>query len=496
MDFLDPKKRRSHRRRLYIGYFLMGVAIILATRLLVLISYGYDYDRQSGQVIQKGLVFVDAQPEQMDIYLNDGLINDRTSARLLLPGNTYKLMLKRTGYRSWEKSFVLEGGSVERFAYPRLFPNDIQTRVIGAPLPSKVAVFSASPDRRRGIMNLESNPFSFTGFNLINPADPSVELVLPDAIITDKDAGGTIEVIEWSNNNRHVLLKRSYAAGLEYYLMDRENAALSVNVSRTFNTTADDIRLMDKQEDRFYLFNSSDGTLRVAELGAQTVGPVLLSNILQYKSHGEDIIAYVQRGLEDPEKVKVGVLVNGRDDFQLHQYPAGGTYVLDVARFDGRWYYVTASSSDNRALIFIDPIEQLRSEPSTKFASPDTFLPIDSVQFGSFSANARFIGLQSGRKVAVYDNELQNKHFFELSESLPVNYEVEWMDGHRLSYVANNTVEVVEFDGKNRQTLTASTDGLLPLYDTEYEALYGVMPSGTEGSYSLQRSELRILPSN
>lgn len=493
MDFLDPKKRKSHRRRLYLGYLLMGIALILATRLLVLVSYGFDYDRQSGQVIQKGLVFIDAQPEPMDIYLNEGLINDRTSARLLLPSSKYKLQLKRTGYRDWQKSFELEGGSVERFAYPRLFPEDIQTRVIGEPLASSVSVFTASPDRRRGVMSLAAQPFIFTSFNLVDPTDPVVPLVLPDAIITDKEAGGTVRIVEWSNNNRHVLLDRVYPGGREYYLLDREDAALSVNISKTLNTTADDIRLQDKKQDKFFLFTTATGTIQTADLGSRIVSPAILSNVLQYKSHGDDILAYVQTIPDDPAKVKVGVLIDGKDDFQLHQYPAGGTYVMDVARFDGRWYYVTASSSDKRALIFIDPIEQLRSDPSTKFASPDTFLPIDSVQFGSFSANARFIGLQSGRKMAIYDSELQKKHFFELDEGMPANYEVEWMDGHRVSYVANNQVVVVEFDGSNRQALTASTNGLLPLYDTEYEALYGVVPNATAGQYNVQRSELVVL---
>ena len=57
MEFLDPRSRRRHRRQLMIGYLLASLAVIIGTVVLVLITYGYSYDRQTGNIIQNGLEF-------------------------------------------------------------------------------------------------------------------------------------------------------------------------------------------------------------------------------------------------------------------------------------------------------------------------------------------------------------------------------------------------------------------------------------------------------
>ncbi len=63
MDFLDPRKKRAYKIRLYIGYFLMAVALSIGTLILLFEAYGYDVNHKTGEVIQNGLVFVDSRPE-------------------------------------------------------------------------------------------------------------------------------------------------------------------------------------------------------------------------------------------------------------------------------------------------------------------------------------------------------------------------------------------------------------------------------------------------
>jgi hypothetical protein len=41
MDFLDPKKSHAHTVRLIIGYVLIGIALILATVLLLDVASGF-----------------------------------------------------------------------------------------------------------------------------------------------------------------------------------------------------------------------------------------------------------------------------------------------------------------------------------------------------------------------------------------------------------------------------------------------------------------------
>jgi hypothetical protein len=62
MDYLDPSKERAQTIRLIIGYILIGVAILIATLILLYQAYGFGINKE-GQVIQSGLVFMSSQPE-------------------------------------------------------------------------------------------------------------------------------------------------------------------------------------------------------------------------------------------------------------------------------------------------------------------------------------------------------------------------------------------------------------------------------------------------
>src|SRR4051812_19339073 len=113
MDFLDPKKKRSHRRKLFIGYALIAIALVMGIRLLVLFTSGYYYDSHTGTVAQNGLVFMGSKPSAADIYVNGELQTSKTDRRLYLPGGQYTIELKRKGYESWRRTFSLQGGQVE-----------------------------------------------------------------------------------------------------------------------------------------------------------------------------------------------------------------------------------------------------------------------------------------------------------------------------------------------------------------------------------------------
>src|SRR6476619_6690047 len=117
MDFLDPKKKRANRIRLYIGYALMAIALGIGTLILVFEANGYDLDPKTGSVIQNGLVFVDAHPIAATVNV-DGQEKGQTDARLILTAGDHNIELKRDGYRTWQKQIDLEGSVIRRFAYP------------------------------------------------------------------------------------------------------------------------------------------------------------------------------------------------------------------------------------------------------------------------------------------------------------------------------------------------------------------------------------------
>src|SRR5579871_947654 len=146
MDFLDPRKRRANRNRLFFGYVLVSIAILLGAVILVYSAYGYGINTKTGDIVQNGLLFLDSKPSGADIYINGQNHGSKTSARLILPAAKYTVILKRSGYRDWTKTFSLQEHSISRFVYPFLFP----LKPSPVPLKSYTAeppLATASPDR-------------------------------------------------------------------------------------------------------------------------------------------------------------------------------------------------------------------------------------------------------------------------------------------------------------------------------------------------------------
>src|SRR5579863_1709038 len=131
MDFINPTKRRQNKYMLISGYFLVGVAVVLLTMVLYYAVKGYGLGT-GGQIIQNGLVFVSSNPNPAQIYLNGELYNATTNSRLQLPAGQYTMRLTRAGYRPWVRSLGVEGGYVEHFDYPFLFPTNLVTTDVQA----------------------------------------------------------------------------------------------------------------------------------------------------------------------------------------------------------------------------------------------------------------------------------------------------------------------------------------------------------------------------
>ena len=146
MDFLDPEKQKAHTRRLIAGYILIGMVLLLATIILLYQAFGYGIDRH-GKIFQNGLVFVSSVPEGADIYIDGVREDDRTNARLALPAGQYTFEVRREGYRAWKRAITVEGGTLQRFDYPFLFPTELDSTV-AKQYDATPGLLSQSPDGR------------------------------------------------------------------------------------------------------------------------------------------------------------------------------------------------------------------------------------------------------------------------------------------------------------------------------------------------------------
>lgn len=488
MDFLDPKKKRAHAIRLFIGYCLITIAILLATTLLLFAAMGYGINRTTGEVTQNGLVFVDAHPEAANIKIN-GQDKGQTDGRFVFEAGRYSLDLSREGYRPWHKDFTLQGGSIVRLVYPFLFPTQLTTSTTMA-TSSTPDLVTTSPDRHWIVVH---TPDALNTFQIIDTSTKDnipVPITVPAALLGSHAGAQTLEFGEWSTDNRHVLLKHAFTGGYDYIILDREKPAESTNISGALGRGYTSVTLFDKQSDKIYGYDANGGVLQSVDLKTKIVTPVA-TNVISFWPYKDTTVLYVTSQGAPAGKVMVH-LREGQTDYVLRELNAGTKYLLNLAEFDGGMYLAAASTADGRLYIYKNPLEALKKN-DVSLNIPLLLLKLDNPDVVSFSANARFIALQAGSKFEVYDAETKQQYRFDTKLALDAGQKAEWMDGHRLMLVSEGKMRVFEFDGMNMQTLVSAQSGFIPSFDRDFTAMFTYGPQATDATKTgLSRTELIV----
>jgi hypothetical protein len=313
-------------------------------------------------------------------------------------------------------------------------------------------------------------------------------------ISNEKGSYGTIIAIEWSDDNRHLLLKQTLPSGKEAYIsFDHEDVAQTINITNKIKLASPlKLVLRDKKYDKYYAQDPVNGNIQTADLknGLQTVP--IITGAISFKSYADNLILYTTLVNAKPNAVNVMVLSNQTDSYKLQDLPidANSHYLLDIAKYDNSWYYVTASASDKKAILYRDPLAKAAPN-NTVPISPRLALLIDSPQFVSFSDNARFISMQNGKKFVIFDAELNRVYRYESPLAIAGTQQAKWMDGHRLTAVTDGKVQVFDFDGTNLQTLVASRPEFTPYFDRDYQYIYTLVPQA-DGHTGLQNGKLIV----
>lgn len=479
MEFLDPKKQRAHTIRMLVGYVLIAVAILLATTILIYMARGYGY--KNGEIIQNGIVFVSSVPSPADMYINGQKSKDQTNTRLTIPAGQYVFELRREGYRKWQRAINVEGSVVVRFDYPFLFPSKLATSNVKK-YDTQPDLTLQSPDRRWLLVPRPGAFGSFDSFDLDGPEKAPALLQLPDEVLSAGDGSQKWELVEWSTDNRHVLLRHWFEnnSKSEYMLLDRQDASKTVNLTTTLGTNPSSIALRDKSYDSYFIFDANTGNLFTASL-KQPTPELYMEGVLAFKSHGDDRVLYVT-GKGAPDGKVFVKQKDGDRTFTLKTLAGGTKYLLDFAQYEGSWYEIISAQSEGRTYVYKDPVESLKSKPEMPLV-PVHILKTPMPDYVSFSSNTRFMMAENGASFSVYDAENDRGYKYDLK--VPVNSasgHAEWMDGHRMSIVTGGKLHVFEFDNANQVTLQPQGEAYPPAFDRDYKFVYSLAPQASKGA--------------
>jgi hypothetical protein len=492
MDYLDPNKELRQRIILLLGYVLIAAAIVIATIILVYQSYGFKLNNK-GTLIQTGLLFFSSEPNPGNIYINGTLNSSTTNTRLFLASGIDNIKITRTGYRDWTRTITVDGGAVEHFDYPFLFPNKLTTTKVDA-FASAPGLVTQSPDRHWLLVEKPGSSTDFDLYNIKNPAKPtSTSLSLPSGLVSKATSSESWKLVAWADDNQHVLLQHVYDNKTEYILVDRSDPAQSVNLTTTYNVGSDTVELSNDKYNQYFILNPTTGDLTTASLGNTTQTP-LVQHVLAFKTYGTSTVLYITNDGAPTGKVLVKMLQDG-STYTLRSLPVSTNYLVDLTTYSGTLYVAVGSDTANKVYIYQNPVAQLGDDSTGDIAVPLWVLNVNQANFLSFSDSAQFIMAENGNNYAVYDIE-NNMGYKYTDTSKPLDNpqaSSTWMDGDRLIYVSGGKLIAQDYDNNNMQTLVDTSPNYVPAFSADYHYLFTLAPSTTTpGQYDLDRTPLLI----
>jgi hypothetical protein len=270
----------------------------------------------------------------------------------------------------------------------------------------------------------------------LDQTSPAVTQVsIPANVLTNYSTDSKLTEVEWSTDNNNVLLQHSYSGGSEFIVFDRDLPSQSFNVNKLFNFTPTQVSLYNKKADQLYLYSDSDGSLRLGNVNAPTLAAPILKNVLAYKPYGRDLITYVTASGE-PEGLAAARIWENGQTYKLNEFSTGGKYLIEAAQFQGNFYYASGSDVSDR--------------------------------------------------INIYKNQ---SYQYPITE--PLADGMVWMDGHRFIGESEGKVFVMDYDGTNRQLLTATNLPAGALFNANFRHMLTTVPATDGSSVIFQDVDMR-----
>ena len=490
MDFLSPSYRRRHGRLLFVSYIFSALIIGALVMFFTLEVSGF-YINRSGELSLNSIVFIDSHPANAEIYIDGKLERSRTDARLVLPAGQHFVEIQLPGYDLWQKQVYLDGGEVTHIKYPFLYPINPRNRVVDRYSPTATA--SQTPDRRWLMVQPRPAQLVFELIDLDHAelVRRNVSFELPEVDV-ERDLLG-VEVLSWAHDNRHFLAELNFDDDdIEYWVFSTISDRLPLQVLVQDDLAVREMRLVDNRVKEVHILYENNQLFAQSLTDDELPPRLVADDVLEFVSYGDDLVVYVRATLV--ESLVEVVIKDDQTEYLFLELTAqlpDSQYLLGLSRFEGDWYYVVGpEAGDTELLILKNPLEAIKQD---RQPIPLTKVALSGLGSVAFSNNVRFVGATYSGGLYIYDFEDQRSYRYTVA-GLASDYDVSWMDGHRLYGVVDNNLSVWEFDSSHQVSLGAVRATEDAFFDKSYDTLY-VLHSGhdDDDSADLELSAIDLI---
>ncbi len=470
MHRVDNKRQQAAILRA-IGYAVTIFLTATTTAILLYVALGYRLG-SSGHVVKNGLLLVDNRPQSAQVYINGEQKDSSTPSRFVLPAGNFQLDLKLDGYRNWSKQVKVSASKVREVNYPLLIPNNLSLRTIGNLTSSEVT--SQSHDRKYILaFSAASSQLNLIELDVEEPV--ITNLPFGPAIRRENGRIGTFKVLEWSLNNKNVLLEQTLPSGTKDLLsLDVTKPSEVINISTLYaDRSISNVHYVGGETKQIYGLRG--GILSRYDL-ASASQTIVMQNIMTFVPYGDDTVLF-SRLSEDQQQV--GIWQDSKEVVVTQVAASLGEARLLYAQYDEHFYFVVGFSEGEVVTVFRDPLKR----PILTKQLPYTTLAFSRPQNITFSGSAQFFMIQNGPRSVIYDLEDVTSYVFDVPFLLAPESTLTWVDDHHIQAISTENISYIfDYDGTNKQQLTAVRPGSKLYYSNNYEHYYSF---GSDATNSL-----------
>ena len=472
----------SKRKQIAIRFFSYGVmtlATIVISFICILLILGYQFDLQKGTVAQGGLLQFRSFPAGATIKLDDKVLSFKTPGKQNVETGKHSVMMTRTGYREWSKSFSIKAGELRWLNYTRFIPNSITTspvknfEVLTGSLPT--------PDRRWLALYGTANSPSFTLVDIRDDKNLKYQsFTIPIANYTTVEGqGNNFQLKEWDFGARYLLIKQQSGTHVEFIRADRTDPSSFRNINTQFNLPISDIHFSGTSGNVFYGLAGTD--IRKFDIAAGTVSEPLATNVTSFQLFKENTIVYT--ATKDTQAT-VGVIVDGKATV-VRAYDTTLPVYADINEYFDHLYLAIGRGT---SLDVIKDPELNAGKTRKPLAS--VVLP-EGISWVRISASGRFVVAGHGNHYVTHDLETIETSTTALPGAVTdPTQPLQWLDDYYFVSDADGSLRLAEFDGMNQNIITDVAPGFKSTLSDDGKFLYSVSKSTT--GYSLQSSKMTI----
>lgn len=453
------KQKRLRSLKVIVSEVIMVIAVAVMVVLLAFLVSGY-WINSDFEVDRQGLLQLSSLPSGADVTIDGvtGAWYERTNMSKNLVRGEHTIVLSREGYDTWTKTINVSEGLLYRLHYPRLFLQERESEsLLEMPENARVTI---SPDHNSLLIMTPTEEWQVVELN--NETVKPVALPIEQLFAT-VPFEGEVENARWDQDGSHVLIKVKLGETHEWVLVNVENPANSINITKEFGADFSEIEILDNASNNLLVVQN--GGLHRIDLGSKSISNVLVPGVMALDHFNENEVVFVAaRPAMAGETIEVSA--DAMTPYYVGTFRIGDSKITELRSLDSaarvtlsKFYedkYFTILVGDTLTVYKKDGFEQI-----AEFRI--SFVP-ETLKVGH---NGEFIMMTAGNQIATLDMEpMQVREW-----TIETNF-YDWIDNDMLYTIKDGELIVYDFDGLNRRVLASGVTENWPAAITDDKWLY------------------------